>query len=51
MMELGGRLTLFDRDMVDATNLNRSPLFTVLDALTSARGARRGRLSGALGRC
>ncbi len=37
MMELQGDLTLFDRDAVDATNLNRSPLFTVLDALTGAR--------------
>jgi ThiF family len=40
MMQLEGELTLFDRDAVDATNLNRSPLFTVLDALTGARKTR-----------
>jgi hypothetical protein len=28
-----GHLVLLDRDSVDVTNLNRSPLFTVLDAL------------------
>ena len=33
MMSLRGAITLFDRDHVDVTNLNRSPLFTVLDAL------------------
>lgn len=31
-----GELTLFDRDRVEATNLNRSPLFTVRHALESA---------------
>lgn len=32
MMQLTGHVILFDRDAVDGTNLNRSPLFTVLDA-------------------
>ncbi|MDB4914949.1 MAG: hypothetical protein JWM95_2593 [Gemmatimonadetes bacterium] len=36
MMRLTGNLTLFDRDAVDGTNLNRSPLFTVLDAFEGA---------------
>jgi hypothetical protein len=36
MMRLTGQLTLFDRDAVDGTNLNRSPLFTVLDAFEAA---------------
>jgi hypothetical protein len=36
MMPLRGAITLFDRDQVDATNLNRSPLFTVLDAFDRA---------------
>jgi hypothetical protein len=30
---LSGELTLFDRDRIEVTNLNRSPLFTVLHAL------------------
>jgi hypothetical protein len=32
MINLTGHITLFDRDAVDGTNLNRSPLFTVLHA-------------------
>ncbi|MDB4913705.1 MAG: hypothetical protein JWM95_1349 [Gemmatimonadetes bacterium] len=36
MMRLTGHVTLFDRDAVDGTNLNRSPLFTVLDAFDAA---------------
>ena len=36
MMPLSGDVTLFDRDTVDATNLNRSPLFTVIDAFEAA---------------
>jgi hypothetical protein len=36
MMNLQGHITLFDRDAVDATNLNRSPLFTVLHAFEEA---------------
>lgn len=35
MMPLRGAMMLFDRDHVDVTNLNRSPLFTVLDAFDS----------------
>lgn len=34
---LTGRLTLLDRDAVDTSNLNRSPLFTVADALESRK--------------
>lgn len=33
LMPLRGALTLFDRDAIEITNLNRSPLFTVLHAL------------------
>ena len=33
LMPLVGALTLFDRDAIEITNLNRSPLFTVLHAL------------------
>lgn len=33
MMPMQGMLTLFDRDRIDITNLNRSPMFTVLHAL------------------
>jgi len=36
MMNLKGHITLFDRDAVDSTNLNRSPLFTVLHAVEEA---------------
>lgn len=36
MMNLTGLVTLFDRDAVDGTNLNRSPLFTVLHAFEQA---------------
>lgn len=36
MMDPTGQLTLFDRDAVDVTNLNRAPLFTVLDAFEDA---------------
>lgn len=36
MTKLTGHITLFDRDAVDCTNLNRSPLFTVLDAFEAA---------------
>lgn len=40
MMPLTGDVTLLDRDTVDATNLNRSPLFTVLDAFKTASKTR-----------
>lgn len=33
MMLMRGALTLFDRDRIDVTNLNRSPMFTVLHAM------------------
>lgn len=33
MMPVAGHLTLFDRDAIEITNLNRSPLFNVLHAL------------------
>jgi len=33
MMPMQGMLTLFDRDRIEITNLNRSPMFTVLHAL------------------
>lgn len=33
LMPLEGAITLFDRDAIEITNLNRSPLFTVLHAL------------------
>lgn len=32
-----GRVTLLDRDCIDTTNLNRSPLFTARDAATGLR--------------
>jgi hypothetical protein len=32
-MPLSGQLTLLDRDLIEASNLNRSPLFTVMHAL------------------
>ena len=39
-----GDLLLLDRDTVDATNLNRSPLFTVLDALDAVPKTAAGQL-------
>jgi hypothetical protein len=33
LMPLRGALTLFDRDSVDVSNLNRSPMFTVWDTI------------------
>jgi hypothetical protein len=33
LMAISGELTVFDRDRVDATNLNRSPLFTAQHAI------------------
>lgn len=33
LMPLDGSLTLFDRDAIEITNLNRSPLFSVMHAL------------------
>lgn len=36
LMTLKGRLMLLDRDRVETSNLNRSPLFTVGDALAAA---------------
>ncbi|MBZ5505816.1 MAG: ThiF family adenylyltransferase [Acidobacteriia bacterium] len=35
LMPIRGRITAFDRDFVDASNLNRSPLFTATDAAVS----------------
>lgn len=35
LMPLHGQVTVLDRDRVEASNLNRSPLFTVLDAAQS----------------
>jgi hypothetical protein len=32
-MPLSGQLTLLDRDLIEASNLNRSPLFTIMHAL------------------
>jgi hypothetical protein len=40
MAPMIGHVTLFDREAVDGTNLNRSPLFTVLDAFESASKTR-----------
>jgi hypothetical protein len=42
MTPMVGHITLFDRDAVDGTNLNRSPLFTVLDAFESVSKTRVG---------
>jgi hypothetical protein len=36
MQRLQGDLTLLDQDQVDASNLNRSPMFTALDAFLAA---------------
>jgi hypothetical protein len=33
---LGGDMTVLDQDVVDVTNLNRSPLFSVMDAFTES---------------
>jgi len=35
LMPIRGRVTAFDRDFVDTSNLNRSPLFTATDAAVS----------------
>jgi hypothetical protein len=35
LMPLGGRVTILDRDRVETSNLNRSPLFTATDVLLS----------------
>jgi hypothetical protein len=35
LMPLRGHVTVLDRDMVEASNLNRAPLFTALDAAQS----------------
>lgn len=35
LMPLRGHVTVLDRDLVEASNLNRSPLFTALDAAQS----------------
>lgn len=35
LMPLRGRVTVFDRDFVETSNLNRSPLFTAADAAVS----------------
>jgi hypothetical protein len=37
MMRLSGTITLLDRDSVETSNLNRSPLFDVWDTVSSAR--------------